>query len=147
MGRDLGPDVFTNNPRKAIEKKPTLSKVPAIREKIIEIKKKYPVFGIQRISGVLKRVFFLKESFESVRKTFHEEELMPEKPRVKPKKNPQKPRLFVCSKLNQMWQMDIFSFRLGGRQAYLLGYIDDYSRKIVDLGLYRSQTAENVIET
>ena len=145
--RDLGPDVFTNNPRKAIEKKPTLSEAPVIREKIIEIKKEYPVFGIQRISDLLKRVFFLKASPETVRKTLHEEELMPEKPRAKPKKNPQKPRFFERSKPNQMWQTDIFSFRLGGRQAYLLGYIDDYSRKIVGLGLYRSQTAENVIET
>ena len=46
-----------------------------------------------------------------------------------------------------MWQTDIFSFRLGGRAAYLLGFIDDYSRYIVGLGLYRSQTAENLLET
>ena len=39
------------------------------------------------------------------------------------------------------------TFRLGGRNAYLIGYIDDYSRYITALGLYRSQTAEHVIET
>ncbi len=27
-----------------------------------------------------------------------------------------------------MWQGDIFPFRLGGRYAYLIGFIDDYSR-------------------
>ena len=46
-----------------------------------------------------------------------------------------------------MWQSDIFCFRLGGRNAYLIGYIDDYSRYITGLGLYRSQTAEHVLET
>jgi hypothetical protein len=46
-----------------------------------------------------------------------------------------------------MWQSDIFSFRLGGRSAYLIGFIDDYSRYITSLGLYRSQTAEHVLET
>jgi hypothetical protein len=26
---------------------------------------------------------------------------------------------------NQLWQADIFTFRLGGKNAYLIGYIDD----------------------
>ena len=81
--RELGPECFKINNRKATEKKPTLSEAPVVREKIIEIKKEYPVFGIQRISDLLKRVFFLKASPETVRKTLHEEELMPEKPRAK----------------------------------------------------------------
>ncbi len=45
-----------------------------------------------------------------------------------------------------MWQSDIFTFRLGGHAAYPIGFIDDYSRYITGLGLYRSQTAENVLE-
>jgi hypothetical protein len=45
-----------------------------------------------------------------------------------------------------MWQGDIFTFRLGGRYAYLVGMIDDYSRYMVGLELYRSQTADQVIE-
>jgi len=45
-----------------------------------------------------------------------------------------------------MWQADIFTFRLGGKNAYLIGYLDDYSRYITGLELFRSQTAENVIE-
>jgi len=145
--RKNGPDCFKD--KQPIKKAPnkTLSEAPALREKIIEIKQEYPVFGIQRISDLLRRVFFLKASPETVRKTLHEEELMSEKPRNKPKKNPQKPRFFERSTPNQMWQTDIFSFRLGGRAAYLLGFIDDYSRYIVGLGLYRSQTAENLLET
>ena len=145
--RKEGPDCFKEkHPVKKVENK-TLQEAPAVREKIIEIKQEYPVFGIQRISDLLKRVFFLKASPETVRKTLHQEEMMPEKPRKKPKKNPQKPRFFERSTPNQMWQTDIFNFRLGGRAAYLLGFIDDYSRYIVGLGLYRSQTAENLLET
>jgi transposase InsO family protein len=41
-----------------------------------------------------------------------------------------------------MWQTDICTFRLAGKNAYLIGYIDDYSRYITGLGLFRSQTAE-----
>lgn len=46
-----------------------------------------------------------------------------------------------------MWQSDILTFRLAGKNAYLIGYLDDYSRYITGLGFCRSQTAENVIET
>jgi transposase InsO family protein len=35
----------------------------------------------------------------------------------------------------------------GGRNAYLIGFMDDYSRYITALGLYRSQTAAHVLET
>jgi len=45
-----------------------------------------------------------------------------------------------------MWQGDIFTFRLGGRYAYLIGFIDDYSRYMAGLELYRSQTADQVLE-
>jgi hypothetical protein len=45
-----------------------------------------------------------------------------------------------------MWQSDIFTFRLGGRQAYLIAFLDDYSRFVTGLGMYRSQTAEAVLE-
>ena len=39
------------------------------------------------------------------------------------------------------------TFRLAGKNDYLIGYLDDYSRYITGLGFYRSQTAEHVIET
>src|SRR5208282_3006346 len=65
---------------------------------------------------------------------------------AKPKRNPPKPRFFERSTPNQMWQSDIFTFRLGGKNAYLIGFIDDHSRYIVGLDLFRSQTAEHVLE-
>jgi transposase InsO family protein len=116
-----------------------------VREKIVEIKKREPFFGVQRISHLLKRVFFLSASPETVRRTLQEESLIVPS-RKKHFSNITRPRFFERSTPNQMWQGDIFTFRLGGRYAYLVGMVDDYSRYMVGLELYRSQTADQVIE-
>jgi transposase InsO family protein len=116
-----------------------------VRKKIVEIKKQKPSFGVQRISHLLKRVFFLSASAETVRRTLQEESLMVPSQK-KHSANLTRPRFFERSTPNQMWQGDIFTFRLGGRYAYLVGMIDDYSRYMVGLELYRSQTADQVIE-
>jgi transposase InsO family protein len=116
-----------------------------VREKIIEIKKREPLFGVKRISHLLKRAFFLSASPETVRRTLKEESLIvPSK--KKPRHNITRPRFFERSTPNQLWQSDIFTFRLGGRYAYLIGFVDDYSRYVVGLELYRSQTADQVLE-
>jgi transposase InsO family protein len=122
------------------------TKLPeAVREKIVEIKEQEPSFGIKRISHLLKRVFFLSASPETVRRTLGTESLITP-PKKKPLHNITRPRFFERSTPNQLWQSDIFTFRLGGRYAYLIGFIDDYSRYMVGLELYRSQTAEQVLE-
>ena len=116
-----------------------------VREKIVEIKKREPLFGVKRISHLLKRVFFLSASPETVRRTLRAESLIvPSKKKLK--HNITRPRFFERSTPNQMWQADIFTFRLGGRYAYLIGFIDDYSRYMVGLEMYRSQTADQVME-
>jgi transposase InsO family protein len=116
-----------------------------LHQKIVEVKQRQPGFGVKRISQWLKRTLFLKASAEAVRQALHQEGLMP-KTKKKPPRNPPKPRFFERSTPNQLWQSDIFTFRLGGRNAYLIGFVDDYSRYVVGLGLYRSQTAEHVLE-
>ena len=121
-------------------------RLPApITEKIIELKQQNPTFGIKRISQVLRRCFFLPASPETVRQRLHEAELMPESPPPK-KRNLTRPRFFERATPNQMWQTDIFTFRLGGRYAYLIAFMDDYSRFIVGADLFRSPTAQAVIE-
>ncbi len=118
---------------------------PAVKKKITDIKKKNPSYGKKRISQILRRIFFLKASPETVQKTLKKEGLV-KKRKKKAKKNPQKPRFFERARPNQMWQTDIFTFRLGGRNAYLIGFMDDYSRYITEMDLFRSQTAEHVLE-
>jgi len=116
-----------------------------VKQKIVALKEGNPLFGIKRISQVLKRAFFLSASPETVRKTLHEKSLIKSPPK-KRQRNITRPRFFERSTPNQMWQTDIFTFRLGGHYAYLIGYIDDYSRYITGLELFRSQTGQNVIE-
>jgi transposase InsO family protein len=116
-----------------------------VRERIVEIKKREPLFGVKRISHLLKRAFFLSASPETVRRTLGAESLIIPS-RKKHPHNITRPRFFERSTPNQMWQSDIFTFRLGGRYAYLIGFIDDYSRYMVGLELYRTQTADQVLE-
>ena len=118
----------------------------AVDDKIIEIKKNNPEFGVRRIGDILGRWFGLPGSREKARSVLNSEGLI-DPPRKVRAKNMVKPRFFERSTPNQLWQTDIMCFRLGGRQVYLIGYIDDYSRYIVGLGLFTSQTAENVLET
>jgi transposase InsO family protein len=132
--------------RKGVVPAGSRQKLPGpVREKIVEIKKREPLFGVKRISHLLKRVFFLSASPETVRRTLRAESLI-----ISSKKkhlhNITRPRFFERSTPNQLWQSDIFTFRLGGRYAYLIGFIDDYSRYVVGLELYRSQTADQVLE-
>jgi transposase InsO family protein len=117
----------------------------AISEKIRELKTENPAFGIKRISQVLRRWFFLPASPETVRQRLHDAELMADRPPRK-QRNLTRPRFFERATPNQMWQSDIFTFRLGGRYAYLIAFLDDYSRFIVGADLFRSPTANAVIE-
>lgn len=139
--RSLGEAGLQNRPRKRNAKR-----LPGpVVEKILSLKKENRLFGSLRISQLLRRVFWLKASPEAVRHTLKAEGLLLKPPSPR-KKNVDKPRFFERATPNQMWQSDIFMFRLGGQNAYLIGFIDDYSRYIVGLELFRSQTGESVLE-
>jgi len=131
-------------PRVPTGGKPRVAK--EIRRQAIKVKSDHPEYGPRRIADVLKRFFLMRTSPSTVHKTLSERGLV-EKARRKSVKNHPKPRFFERSRPNQLWQSDIMTLRLGGRNAYLIGFIDDYSRYITGLGLYRSQTAEHVLET
>jgi putative transposase len=118
----------------------------AVKGIIANTKRAEPTWGVTKISQFLKRVLHLPGSPETVRQTLKACDMIETKP-PRPAKMPTKPRFFERSTPNQLWQTDIFTFRLGGKNAYLIGFIDDYSRYIVSLGLFRSQTAEHVLET
>lgn len=48
---------------------------------------------------------------------------------------------------NDLWQMDIMSFYIrDAHKVYLISALDDCSRMIVSWGLFREQTADNVLE-
>jgi transposase len=72
----------------------------AVRDKIIEIKKREPAFGIKLISQLLRRWFFLQASPETVRQTLKTEGLM--EATVRPPRNVTRPRFFERATPNQM---------------------------------------------
>ena len=118
---------------------------PAVKGIMIETKRGEPTWGVKKISQFLRRMLHLPGSPETVRQTLHAEKLIgPGRPRPR---TPGKPRFFERSTPNQLWQSDIKTIRIGGKNAYLIGYMDDYSRYIVSLGVFRSQTCENVLDT
>ena len=117
----------------------------AVSEKILELKRQNPGFGVKRIALFLRRLFLLSASAETVRARLHRAGMMAPSPPARPK-NLTRPRFFERATPNQLWQSDIFTFRLGGRYAYLIGFLDDYSRFVVGADLFRSPTAAAVIE-
>jgi len=117
-----------------------------VRQQAVAVKREHPEYGPRRISDVLKRFFFMRTSPATVHKSLAAKGLVTKAP-VKAEKNPPKPRFFERATPNQLWQSDILTIRLGGKNAYLIGFIDDYSRYVTSLGMYRSQTAEHVLET
>lgn len=118
---------------------------PAVTEKIISVKKDNPAFGVRRITAALRRWFFLPVNSGTVSRTLSSVGMNTPAPRRR-SSNVQKPRRFERSTPNQMWQSDIMMFRMGGRQVYLVGFVDDYSRFITGLSLCMAQTADNVLE-
>ncbi len=117
----------------------------AVRKKIIQLKQEEPARGIKRISQLLRRVFFLQASPPTVRKTLQSEGLMKEA-RPKPPRNLGGTRFLERPPPNGCCQTDFLTFRLGARYAYFIAFMDDYSRFIVGADLFRSHTAENVLE-
>ena len=125
---------------------PHPAKLPApVTERILQLKREHPSFGVTRIAQWLRRFFLLQASPETVRQKLHAAGLLESSPPRRPR-NLTRPRFFERATPNQMWQSDIFTFRLGGKYAYLIGFLDDYSRFITAADLFRSPTAQAVIE-
>jgi transposase InsO family protein len=117
-----------------------------VKDKITELKRKNPEHGVKRISQMLKSLFGLQASPKTVRKQIKHAGIAT--PKVKARRKPKAPeRRFEAATPNQMWQSDITYYPILGKTAYIVGFIDDNSRYIVSLGVFRSQTAESVMET
>ena len=117
-----------------------------VKDKITELKRENPEHGVKRISQVLKRLFGMQASPKTVSKQLKQAGVIT--PKVKVRRKPKVPeRRFESATPNQMWQSDITYYTILGKMAYIIGFIDDNSRYITSLGVYRSQTSEHVLET
>ena len=82
----------------------------AVKQKIVEIKREYPAFGVKRIAELLRRVFFLRASRETVRRTLHQQSLIPAEKR-RARRSPPKPRFFERATPNQKSCLQITALR------------------------------------
>ena len=135
-----------------------------IIEKVLGLKKAKPELGIAAASDHLARFEAVKISPNTIGKIFKKHEL-PDGDQgaaeaayhVKGDKNREVEHQlekeldewerFARPFPNDMWQMDIMGFYIrGAHKVYLITAIDDCSRYVVNWGLYREQTADNVLE-
>lgn len=147
--RKKGPWGFTR-----VFKRKSSGRLPVpVKERIVSMKRAQPTHGVHRISDLLKRMFFMKASHETVRRVLHEESLLPlrkapssrTKRVVKAVKPDDEGGSYVKGP-NLMWQSDISVITWRKQSVYLIGFIDDFSRFVTGLGLYMTQKADNVLE-
>jgi transposase InsO family protein len=135
-----------------------------IIDKIITIKKDKPEMGTDAMSAHLKRFESIDLSSTTIGKIFKKNNLCDgdagyaeSSYHVKGDKDKklektieaelQEWERFARPNPNDLWQMDIMSFYIRDQhKVYLISILDDCSRFIVNWGLFREQTAENVLE-
>lgn len=123
------------------------AKTQAAEQLIARIKAENPEAGISRTQGLIYRYGLLRLARETVRGILRRHGHRPQTQRTHRKNPPKKPRFFESAHPNDLWQTDIMTFMLRGMyRVYVIAFIDDHSRFIVGWGVYRLQTANNVIE-
>lgn len=117
-------------------------------EKVLEdVQPQEPNAGVGKVQGALYRRGFLNLAKETVRRLLRRKGQGPIVKRKGIRNKPKKFRQFERALPNEMWQTDIMTFMLKGQyRVYMIGFMDDHSRFIVGWGLYRFQTAANVME-
>lgn len=116
-----------------------------VSEQVIELKQQNETWGTRRIRDVLARFEAIGVSEQQVRRILHEEGLIktPEPPN---EREPQV-RRFERATPNQLWQSDIFTFRLRrSERLYVCVFMDDHSRFVVGHALAHHQKSALVME-
>jgi transposase InsO family protein len=116
-----------------------------VQEKVIALKREHEEWGTRRIRDVLARFEALGVSEQQVRRILHDEGLI-ETPAEKPARE-HEPRRFERAAPNQLWQSDIFTFRLRrAERLYVCVFMDDHSRFVVGHSLAHHQKSALVME-
>jgi len=135
-----------------------------IIDKILKIKKEKPEMGARAMSEHLSRFESVNLSAKTVGKVFKKHGLPDgdagaSEARYRTRGDDGKQfeqqveketgewERFCRPNSNDLWQMDIMGFYIrDAHKVYLISALDDCSRMIVGWGLFREQTAENVLE-
>ncbi len=122
-------------------------KMFAAEQAVAQATTENPDAGISKIQGVVYRKGFLDLARETVRKIMRRQGVEPKPRNLKRRNKPPVVKTFERANPNDLWQTDIMTFMLKAQyRIYMIGFMDDNSRFIVSWGLYRFQTANNVLE-
>jgi hypothetical protein len=122
-----------------------------IRADIIRIKLENQGIGAHKISDWLARNRFVRIGSQKVMQVLRGDHrtapLIPQGRKLMRGNSGKEPQHFERSKPREMYQMDIMTFMLHGLyRVYVIGCLDDYSRFIVSLGLFRRQTTDRCLD-
>jgi transposase InsO family protein len=140
--REGGPEALASKRSRPRAKRPAN---PVIKQEVVALKREHEMWGTRRIRDVLARFEAIGVSEQQVRKILHEEGLI-ETPTPAPARE-HGPRRFERATPNQLWQSDIFTFRLRrAERLYVCVFMDDHSRFIVGHALAHHQKSALVME-
>lgn len=123
------------------------AKMAAAEQAVAQATTENPDAGISKIQGEVYRKGFLDLARETVRKIMRRQGVEPKPRNLRRRNKPPVVKAFERANPNDLWQTDIMTFMLKGQyRVYMIGFMDDNSRFIVSWGLYRFQTANNVLE-
>jgi transposase InsO family protein len=116
------------------------------RKSILLLREHNPKFGCERISQYLYRGSAISVSASTVARVLKEEGI--ELETVPTPRHPDRPRRFERARPNQLWQTDLFCFKLKrhNHMLHVVVYMDDCSRFITGLGVASSATSAFVLE-
>ena len=126
--------------------------IPAdIRADIIRIKLENPGVGSHKISDWLNRNKFIRIGALRIRKILMENPqtaaIMTNQVKRRHGNSGKEPERFERSKPREMYQMDIMTFFLQGLyRVYVIACLDDYSRFVASIGLFRRQTTDRCLD-
>jgi transposase InsO family protein len=132
-------------PAKRGGKRGSARKRQAPRERVVALKREHETWGTRKIRDVLARFEAIGVSEQQVRRILHEEGLIDSPTPAKPREHG--PRRFERARPNQLWQSDIFTFRLRrAERLYVCVFMDDHSRFVVGHALAHHQKSALVME-
>ena len=136
-------------PRRRRGRKPWLPE--AVKQEVVEVKRRFPTFGLLKIKDFVRRFAGLSVSTGSVRKVLRDEGIAetPAPQRRRARRKPVgPPQEFERAHPNDLWQSDITYVDVpwSRKPLYLVAFMDDRSRYVVSFGLHAHQKSEIVLE-
>lgn len=117
-----------------------------VSTQIVIHKQAHPEHGIMRIAQIFRRFLGLDVSTHQVRRVLQEHELNRGASSGKRNRSVPALRFFERNAPNELWHTDVMYYTHQRAKIFIIGYLDDYSRYVVGLEAFHSQTVANTLE-